>query len=138
VYYFGPSSPEKRETTDNLMLTQGWMRFKWENILDSGKAVFEFLPELHGPLLTAGILDRNSGKPVSDASIYLTHPGKQSALVHDLSDDRGMFLRFQTLEEVMGEYIAEVRVRRRSDKFLFRVSDRPNNVFFDLDPLVFI
>ena len=231
-YYFGSPSLERKQTTDNLMMTQGWLRFKWEDILESDNKSFEFLPEIQGTLLTAVIRDRISGKLLSDAPVYLTLPGKQFELVNDLSDKRGRvryhvkdvygqremiavtdsngvieinntfsdkyagfgagrlpllnnwknqltdqsinaqteslyhaelqkqdylselpdtlsfygppdkhynlddYTRFQTLEEVMREYISEVRVRSKSDKFIFRVFDRPNNIFFDLDPLV--
>jgi hypothetical protein len=48
------------------------------------------------------------------------------------------YTRFQTLEEVMREFIAEVRVRRESGMFHYRVRNNLFNLFFEDDPLVLI
>ncbi|MCB0847676.1 MAG: hypothetical protein KDE26_30700, partial [Bacteroidetes bacterium] len=42
-YYFTEDNPGKRALVDLLMMTQGWRRFKWKDILDVGN------PEIHFP-----------------------------------------------------------------------------------------
>ncbi len=64
-YYF--SNPDKTtdEALDNLLLTQGWRRFKWNEVFDYRKPSFEFLPELEGPVVNGKIINKSSGTPVA-------------------------------------------------------------------------
>jgi hypothetical protein len=48
------------------------------------------------------------------------------------------YTRFITMEEVMREYVAEVRVRKTGNEFLYRVKNEPYRLFFDRDPLVLL
>jgi hypothetical protein len=56
--------------------------------------------------------------------------------------DRKYFLddytRFYTMEEVMREYVPEVRVRKQKEDFHFRVEDRVHKLYFNDDPLVLL
>lgn len=56
--------------------------------------------------------------------------------------DRKYFLddytRFGTMEEVMREYVTDVRVRKQKDGFHYRVADIPHKLFFEDDPLVLL
>jgi hypothetical protein len=46
------------------------------------------------------------------------------------------YTRFNTMEEVMREYIANVELRRRDGHFRLKVLNYPYRLFFDQDPLV--
>ena len=46
------------------------------------------------------------------------------------------YTRFNTMEEVLREYVPEVAVRRHRDDYLLKVVDDPHNVYFDDNPLV--
>lgn len=48
------------------------------------------------------------------------------------------YTRFITMEEVMREYVAEVRVRKNRDQFQFTVFDAPHNYFFENEPMVLL
>ena len=48
------------------------------------------------------------------------------------------YTRFGTMEEVMREYVEDVRVRKDGDKFRFRVRNLLFNTFFDDDPLILL
>ena len=50
-YYFENSGTEAEKVADNLMLTQGWRRFKWEDVLKNTKPSFPFLPYLSGRIM---------------------------------------------------------------------------------------
>ncbi|HEX4849615.1 MAG TPA: hypothetical protein VFV08_02360, partial [Puia sp.] len=56
--------------------------------------------------------------------------------------DRKYFLddytRFRTMEEVMREYVNGVSLRKKQQKFYFRVFNDPYRIFFEEDPLVMI
>jgi hypothetical protein len=67
-YYFQQKQDDVlREATDNLMLTHGWRRFRWEEIASAQKPVFEFLPEYEGLLAQAKVVDKTSGEPIAGA-----------------------------------------------------------------------
>ena len=48
------------------------------------------------------------------------------------------YTRFVTMEEVMREYVADVRVRKQNGKSYFRVRNEILNVFFDEEPLLLL
>ena len=75
-YYFENSGAEVDKATDNLMLTQGWRRFKWEDVLKNTKPAFTFLPEYEGHIITGKISPKISGLPDTGITVYLSVPGK--------------------------------------------------------------
>ncbi|HEV3252475.1 MAG TPA: hypothetical protein VGZ71_16055, partial [Puia sp.] len=239
-YYFGNPGAEADEAIENLLLTQGWRRFRWEDLLQNNKPSFEFIPEYDGHIVTGKIIDKRSGMPAENIPTYLSIPGQkfklhiatsnQKGQIHfdvknfsgggemvvqtntrtdsifriDISNpfdekppahpspafelsekwagllnfrsmhaqlqnnftrpappppptnaifsetadstafygnpDKKYFLddytRFVTMEEVMREYVAEVRVSKRRDKFHFEVMNLPYRLFLGNDPLV--
>lgn len=48
------------------------------------------------------------------------------------------YTRFVTMEEVMREYVAEVRVRKQQELYHFQVLNSPYKVFFENDPLLLL
>ena len=74
-YYCATPDPA---AADNLMLTQGWSRFSWPQVLaprpDSLPA---FAPELHGQLVRGRVLDRRTGAPVPGLPVYLAAPSRR-------------------------------------------------------------
>lgn len=235
-YYFTSSNADIDQVTENLMLTQGWSRFKWEDILSNKKPSFEFLPEYEGILIRGKITDKYSGLPAKNIPAYLSVTGERFVFKTSTSDQNGNiffglnkfygtneiiiqphdktnsfymvniplpfasnysstkipslrrldnlkeelashsvasqventfvqeskqqfllpalpdrtpffgsagksyllddYTRFITMEEVLKEYVAEVRVRKQQDKFIYKVKNQAYNDFFENDPLV--
>ncbi|MEO8860800.1 MAG: hypothetical protein ABI358_05220, partial [Ginsengibacter sp.] len=75
-YYFENSGAEVAKATDNLMLTQGWRRFKWEEVLKNKKPSFSFLPEHEGHIITGKISPKIANLQDSGVNVYLSVPGK--------------------------------------------------------------
>jgi len=48
------------------------------------------------------------------------------------------YTRFITMEEVMREYVADVRVRKNNNRFTYTVRNSAFNNFFETDPMVLI
>jgi len=238
LYYFQSTDSNLEEVTDNLMLTQGWSRFKWEEVLKNDKPSFKFLPEYEGPVITGRIIERSSGLPLKNAITWMTVPGEKFELRSYTSDQNGHlrfnpgkfygntelivqssdklksaytinidnvftetfssrkyplfqvdkkwedqllsysintqventyvqdkkqkfyhykpgdstafygkpdktyllddYTRFITMEEVMREFVAEVRVRKQQDQLTFKVRHVPYQVFFENAPLVLL
>jgi hypothetical protein len=83
-YYFRDSSATGRQAADNLMLTQGWRRFKWEDVLASRVPATPYPPELNGYVLR-GRLSQPSGAAASGIPAYLSLPGLAFQFANSLS-----------------------------------------------------
>lgn len=73
--YYATDSPEVTAAIDNLMLTHGWRRFEWSDVLDDKKEMPKYLPEYRGHLIRGTVLDIN-GQPASGIGTYLSNPSK--------------------------------------------------------------
>lgn len=238
AYYMDNTGAETDVAVDNLLLTQGWRRFRWEDVLQNRLPLFEYLPEKEGPVINARVTDRRSNQPAGNTMAWLSVPGQNFVLgtaaarpggdtrfnlsnfygrneiiaqSNPLTDsmyrvdiagpwsdkfsaspfpafrlspqwkdqleyrsinsqvensyqlknrerytlsasvdttafygppDKQYYLdeytRFTSMEEVMREYVAEVRVRQQSGKFSFRVLNDYFKAFFDDGPLVLL
>ncbi len=236
-YYFDNTDKASDEALDNLLLTQGWRRFKWNDVMDSKKPAFEFLPEVEGPVVNGKIINKLTGAPVAFSDAFLSIPGNDYAFSSATSDAQGVvhfgfrdiyknnaivvqpalqkdsfnridinnsysdkfssnslrpltlsrsqesilvnrsigtqventygiekkrqyiktspdttsfygkpdkqynlddYTRFQTMEEVMREFIEDVRVRKEGEKFNFKVRNQLFNTYFEEDPLILL
>ncbi|WP_460614964.1 MG2 domain-containing protein [Hymenobacter seoulensis] len=84
-YYFTNASPEVAEATENLMLTHGWSRFRWEDMLSNKPLNFQYLPELRGHLIRGRITQKGTGKPAADIPAYLASPSRLVRLSNSIS-----------------------------------------------------
>lgn len=66
----------------------------------------------------------------ADTTSFYGSPDKQYSL-----DD---YTRFVTMEEVLREFVAEVRLRKQKDSFRFQVLNAPYKLFFEEDPMILI
>ncbi|WP_018619480.1 hypothetical protein [Spirosoma luteum] len=95
AYYLQEESDAVKQATDNLMLTHGWRRFRWSDMLQNTPApVNAFTPEINGPIIQGTVTDPVSGKPLSNRLTYLSTPGKPIRLYVSRSDSLGR-IRFE-------------------------------------------
>lgn len=236
-YYFNDKNINVNTAVDNLMLTQGWRRFNWDDILQNKKQYFEFIPEYEGLVINAKIIDKASSLPIKNVVGYLSVPNKSFHFLNAISDTDGKmkfnlnrlygnneiitqtdnkknnyqididnpfsnafstkkvdafklssnfkddllqrhigmqvqhtyhiqenkkfieayksdttafygsptftfnldaFTRFNTMEEVIKEFVTDVQLRTKGNESYFRVYDRGTQAFFDTDPLLLI
>lgn len=88
-YYFSDAK-DVDEATDNLLLTHGWRRFRWENILSNANPVIRFLPEENSHLVIARITNPADGRPVKNINCFLSSPGSPFGFYTAKTDDKGM------------------------------------------------
>ncbi|MDQ6844744.1 MAG: hypothetical protein M3Z92_10385 [Bacteroidota bacterium] len=74
-YYFENTDAEVDKATDNLMLTQGWRRFKWEDVLKNSQPSFTYLPEREGHIISGKVLPGNAAMPDTAIPVYVSVPG---------------------------------------------------------------
>lgn len=89
-YYFN-DGVDDIVAMDNLMLTHGWRRFRWENISGNKKPVFDFIPEHQGHVVTGKITKIETGLPGKDISVFISVPGTRTQFRTAISDANGRF-----------------------------------------------
>lgn len=88
-YYFS-NVPSVNQAMDNLMLTHGWRRFKWKDVLEK-KSSISFLPEYRGHLVQ-GFVKKENGEPFGGIMTYLSAPGNMIRLYSSISNPKGEVL----------------------------------------------
>jgi hypothetical protein len=89
-YYFKKVNAETNEALDNLMLTQGWRKFDWNEAFQNKTPAFKYIPENSGHIITGKITSEATNKPVSGLLIYLSVPGRRVQLKGCISDSNGL------------------------------------------------
>jgi hypothetical protein len=114
-YYFDIVTSETDKALDNLLLIQGWSKFKWNDVLDS-KQKFAYLPEYDGHIIT-GQLNNAAEKPAPGVKAYLGVTGKRLQLYGAVADSTGKLL-FNTRQLVgPGEIVVQTNTEKDSSKY---------------------
>ncbi|GAB3167296.1 MG2 domain-containing protein [Telluribacter humicola] len=93
-YYFQRSGPEVNQALDNLMLTHGWSRFSWDEVLADTPPTYRYLPEHGGHFIEGKVVNTLTGQPARLISTYLAAPSPHPRLFVSLSDPQGT-IRFE-------------------------------------------
>jgi hypothetical protein len=113
-YYLKNSTAEADEAADNLMLTQGWRRFQWSEVLKNKHAEFSYLPEYNGHLVTGKIVNQATSAPVADIIAYLGVPGKRVQVFTSKSDSAGRLLFNTKALYGPGEIVVQTNTQKDS------------------------
>jgi hypothetical protein len=89
AYYLQDSTQTGLAAADNLMLTHGWSRFRWEEVLAPRLPAFSYAPEANGPLVQGRVLTA-SGAPAAGIMTYLAWPSRVPQFYTAASDAQGM------------------------------------------------
>ncbi|HEY4063971.1 MAG TPA: hypothetical protein VGM30_18820 [Puia sp.] len=87
--YLANSGPEADQALDNLMLTHGWRRFRWEDVLQDKEPSFPYPPEYTGHLISGRLTDMQTGRPVVERTGYLSVPGIEFGFQAGITDSAG-------------------------------------------------
>ncbi len=97
--------PEDTEAMDNLMLSHGWRRFRWEEVLLQTTPSFHFPPEYNGAIISGKIVDTRTGAaPAKKIQTFLSVPGTRTQFTSSLSDSTGQ-LKFELKDFSGGQEI---------------------------------
>jgi TonB-dependent SusC/RagA subfamily outer membrane receptor len=88
-YYFTDITNEKRDNLDILMLTQGWRRFKWQNIANGSFPLLNYKPEQ--TLSVSGRVTQGKDKPVIGGVVTLFSSIGKSFLLQTTTNNLGEF-----------------------------------------------
>jgi hypothetical protein len=116
-YYF--DHQEDGQAADNLMITQGWRRFRWEEVVRRAVPSFDYAPDYHGAIITGKIVDSRTGASATRrVQAYLSVPGTRTQFTSAYCDDAGQ-IRFE-LKDFYGAQQMIVQMDPAVDS-LFRV-----------------
>ncbi len=71
-YYFKHPDSATDKALDNLMLTQGWRRYCWKEVLGTGNTEYEYIPEFQGYTISGKVRDIRSNNTIKNLFAYLT------------------------------------------------------------------
>ncbi|MBX2958223.1 MAG: TonB-dependent receptor plug domain-containing protein [Cyclobacteriaceae bacterium] len=122
-YYFNPENEDRKQALDALLLTQGWRRFVWQDIL-AGKWPALNYPIQQGINLTGTLQDVLSKKPIADGKVTLLSNNPHLVFLEAISGKDGRFA-FHNLQ-----------FYDTADIFLQGTNKRNRKtVIFEIDPL---
>lgn len=89
-YYFSEDA-DLKFCTENLLLTQGWRRFKGEQQIQEPK-LSSNIPELNGQIILARVSKKSNGDPAAGITVYLSVPGERALFFQSVSNLDGELL----------------------------------------------
>ena len=130
-WYFAGNEPERSEDLDNLLCTQGWTRFVWDQLSDS--PVFTYPAE--DEFKITGKVTNVLGRPVKEASVIFS--GKESLLGSATTDNDGRF-GFYGFDSPEGtEFVLQCRTKRDGKTMIGFEFDKPDNRYIQTNVLPF-
>ncbi|RYE57506.1 MAG: hypothetical protein EOP48_05660, partial [Sphingobacteriales bacterium] len=123
-YYFNNIDEKKIRHLDNLLLTQGWRRFSWKDIIANKEPEITFRAE--PSLEITGNIRTLTKKPYPNARIILLSITKDFPLVLDtVSDAKGNFV-FDRLDiPDSAVFIVQAKSQKDRKNMIVTVSERP-------------
>jgi hypothetical protein len=91
AFYFTNNGVSREEDMNNLMMTHGWRRFLWNDMLEQKPLSLKFAPEYNGHIIQGRLTDNNTGSPVSDISVYLSIPSTRAQFRVTTTTASGLF-----------------------------------------------
>ncbi|MDN5200294.1 hypothetical protein QQ008_02955 [Fulvivirgaceae bacterium BMA10] len=86
-YYFSNVKDDTKQHLDNLLLTHGWRRFLWKDVLEGNFVTINNIPEITSPVIQ-GTVEREG---LNGHSLNIIFPGKSPELLTAHVDEQGNF-----------------------------------------------
>ena len=133
AYYFTNDSVSREEAMDNLMLTQGWRRFKWEDFLQKKPVSIQLSPECNGHIIEGKLVDNKTGAAVPNVTAYLSVPSTRTQFRVTTSDTSG-YLKFE-MTDLYGSQEVIVQTNPKEDSTCHIEITSPFSQKYSRDPL---
>lgn len=112
-YYFNTQNPDRVKHLDNLLLTQGWRRFVWKDIITQTEPDITFRPEQS--LEITGKVNNLDEKPLTNAKVSL------------ISTTPGLFLKLDTITDIKGNFVFDRLEIPNEATFILQATDSKKN-----------
>jgi hypothetical protein len=121
-YYFVKNDEKKRAELDILMLTQGYRRFSYKELLANKFPPMSFLPE-QGITVTGTLRDR-TGMPVKKAALRITGGGR-AVSAETLTTNMGLFAFQNLVFEDGAELLINAKYNGAASNMMIMVDNAP-------------
>lgn len=88
-YYFLNDEAKTQRDLDNLLLTQGWRRFIWKNVIADLSPIIRY--EAEKGLKISGTITTYGGKPLANSKVSVFSSSGGFFAIDTLTDDKGRF-----------------------------------------------
>lgn len=89
-HYFRSTDISQRRELDNVMLTQGWSRIGWQDMIAGKTPAITYPPEQD--LRISGVVTKRGGKtPVPNATVTVLSTSNVTAVIDTVTDEQGRF-----------------------------------------------
>lgn len=120
-YYFTGINETKIKALDDLLLTQGWRRFAWQDVLADKYPSLQFAKEktlsINGKVITS------KGEPVAGSQVILL-PKKADAVIQDaVTDSSGNFMFDDLTFDDKNPFVLQASETKNEKKVEIRLAD---------------
>ncbi len=88
-FYFRDNGKGREEDMENLMLTHGWRRYNWNDLIQQKPLKVEYAPEYNGHIVQGILVNNKTGAPVPRIKAYLSVPSTRTQFRSTTSDENG-------------------------------------------------
>jgi len=123
-YYFENTDISKRRQLDNVMLTQGWSRINWEDLMADKAPAITYPPEQD--LRISGVVTTRGGQtPVPNATVTILSTGNITALVDTVTNEQGRFTFDRLLFFDNTKFVVQARDKRGRKNVDIQLDESP-------------
>jgi hypothetical protein len=94
AFYFEENGKSREADMENLMLTHGWSRYIWKDVIQHKPLNIEFSPEYNGHIIRGKVINSKTGSGVPQTDAYLSIPSTRTQFRNTTSDAEGR-IRFE-------------------------------------------
>src|SRR5690606_8099999 len=121
-YYFYDVTDKKTADLDLLMLTQGYRKYLYQDIVANKPVPLKFLPEQG--LSVSGLIRRKDGMPLANGRLLLQIP-ENSFYKDGATDDKGRFEFPNLVSQASVEVIVNARNKLKSHNLMMNIDGAP-------------
>ncbi len=93
--YYLKGDKNAKAAVDNLLLVNGWRKFRSQPSLPDAAPLLRFAPEYNGHIITGKVVNLRTGQPQPNIPAYLSVPGTRTQFYPSASDSSGL-VKFET------------------------------------------
>jgi TonB-dependent SusC/RagA subfamily outer membrane receptor len=122
-FYFTNTDKSKSRELDILMLTQGWRRFVWKNILSDVFPTIVYLPEK--TVKVSGRVLSNNGKPINGGKVTLFSASGNVLLMDTVTNSEGRFAFLNLFFDDSTKFVIQARNQKDRKNVQIELDDIP-------------
>jgi hypothetical protein len=88
-FYFEQDPGSRQADMENLMMTHGWRRFNWKDIVQKSALDIVYTPEFNGHIIHGKVVNNKSGSSVGQTDAFLSVPSTHTQYRPTTSDAAG-------------------------------------------------